>query len=138
MAPATLPDVEEHLKKLVQSLYNLIVQSYDHQGAASQDAMKREITSLITHLQSLSTTAAGLPTTIPPEVIQYIEQGRNPDIYTREFVELVQKWNQKIGGKCEAMALFRDVLAREIVSAMPEVRGEVERVVRATGGKIEG
>lgn len=71
-------------------------------------------------------------------MIQYIEQGRNPDIYTREFVELVQKWNQKIGGKCEAMALFRDVLAREIVSAMPEVRGEVERVVRATGGKIEG
>lgn len=138
MAPATLPDVETHLKHLVQSLYNLTVQSYDHQGPLTTEAMKREITALITHLQSLSATASTLPISIPPEVIQYIEQGRNPDIYTREFVELVQKWNQKIKGKQEAFAQFRDVLAEEIGSAMPEVRGEVRRVMQATGGKFDG
>lgn len=64
-----------------------------------------------------------------------MEDGRNPDIYTREFVELVQKGNQYLKGKAEAFESFRDVLAREMEGAMPEVGEEVRRVVDATGGK---
>lgn len=72
---------------------------------------------------------------LPPEIIDYVDASRNPDIYTREFVELVQRGNQDLKGKKEAFASFRDVLAREMRSAMPEVRGEVERVIQATGGE---
>lgn len=71
---------------------------------------------------------------LPPEIIDYVDSARNPDIYTREFVELVQRGNQDLRGKREAFAGFRDVLAREMRSAMPECRDEVDRVVRATGG----
>lgn len=67
---------------------------------------------------------------LPPEIIDYVDSARNPDIYTREFVELVQRGNQDLKGKREAFASFRDVLAREMRSAMPECRGEVERVMR--------
>jgi hypothetical protein len=49
----------------------------------------------------------------------------------------VQRGNQDLKGKKEAFADFRDVLAREMRSAMPEVRGEVDRVIQATGGKKE-
>lgn len=73
---------------------------------------------------------------LPPEIIDYVDAARNPDIYTREFVELVQRGNQDLKGKKEAFASFRDVLAREMRSAMPECRGEVDRVVRATGGTV--
>lgn len=69
--------------------------------------------------------------------MEYVENGRNPDIYTREFVELVRRGNQLMRGKMRAFGEFRDVLAREMVSAMPEVRGDVERVVGETGGKVE-
>lgn len=65
-----------------------------------------------------------------------MDSARNPDIYTREFVELVQRGNQDLKGKREAFAGFRDVLAREMRSAMPECRGEVDRVVVATGGSV--
>jgi hypothetical protein len=34
---------EAQLKDIVQNLYNLIVQSYDHHGNKTQDAMKREM-----------------------------------------------------------------------------------------------
>lgn len=71
---------------------------------------------------------------MPPEIIQYIEEGRNPDIYTREFVELAQARNQQLKGKSEAYKMFRDVLARDISGAVPELEGEVEAVVRATEG----
>lgn len=69
---------------------------------------------------------------LPPEIIDYVDAARNPDIYTREFVELVQRGNQDLKGKREAFAGFRDVLAREMRSAMPECRAEVDRVVAAT------
>lgn len=75
---------------------------------------------------------------LPPEIIEYVDNARNPDIYTREFVELVQRGNQDLKGKAEAFASFRDVLAREMASAMPECKKEVKRVVEATGGKAEG
>src|ERR1700712_1273701 len=33
---------------------------------------------------------------LPPEIIDYVDSARNPDIYTREFVELVQRGNQDL------------------------------------------
>lgn len=45
----------------------------------------------------------------------------------------MQRGNQDLRGKKEAFAGFRDVLAREMRSAVPECRGEVDRVVRETG-----
>jgi len=74
---------------------------------------------------------------LPPEVISYVESSRNPDIYTREFVELVQKLNQQLRGRSQAYADFRDVLAREMMSALPECRNDVRRVVESTGGRVE-
>jgi hypothetical protein len=69
---------------------------------------------------------------IPPEVVSYVDSGRNPDIYTREFVELVQKGNKTMKAKSEAFSSFRDVLAEEMASAMPEIKGEIEKVMKST------
>lgn len=77
---------------------------------------------------------AALPS-LPFELIQYVEGGRNPDIYTREFVELVRRQNQLVRGKMRAFGAFRDVLAGEMGEALPELREDVGRVVRGTGGE---
>lgn len=71
---------------------------------------------------------------MPPELLEYVENGRNPDIYTREFVELVRRGNQLMRGKQTAFASFRDVLAEQMSSAMPELREDVAKVLEATGG----
>lgn len=72
---------------------------------------------------------------VPREVIQYIEDGRNPDIYTREFVEIVIKQNQFMKGKMEAYRDFRDVLAEQIRISFPELKDKVEEVIDSTGGR---
>jgi mediator of RNA polymerase II transcription subunit 10 len=83
--------------------------------------------------QTAASPTANLPQ-VPPELIQYVEDGRNPDIYTREFVELVRRGNQLMRGKQHAFQTFRDVLAEQINSAMPELREDVARVLAATSG----
>ncbi|KAF4985484.1 hypothetical protein FDECE_16527 [Fusarium decemcellulare] len=91
-------------------------------------------------LRALHTSAAPpnqLPS-VPPELLEYVENGRNPDIYTREFVELVRHGNQLMRGKLNAFSTFRDVLAENMTSAMPELRDDVAQVVEATGGVPPG
>ena len=45
------------------------------------------------------------------------------------MVESVQRNNMYLKGKSEAFAGFRDLLAEEIVKAMPEEEGRVREIV---------
>jgi len=137
MAPATLPQIDEQMRTTIQALYTIIIQVHDHAGAPTEPALKASISTLIQSLLSLSRLAPTLALQIPPEVIEYVQDGRNPDIYTREFVELGMRNNQRLKGKAEAFARLRDVLAGEIAGAVPEMEGEVRRVVVGTGGVWE-
>ena len=88
-------------------------------------------TRLAGSLATLSNDASALPDQIPPEIVDYVDSGRNPDIYTREFVELVQKSNQYLKGRSEAFTRFRDELAEEMVKAWPEMKMDVENVLQS-------
>ncbi|KAI0879747.1 mediator complex, subunit Med10 [Hypoxylon argillaceum] len=153
MAPVSTVDhdaLERQLKDTIQSLHSIMVQvtSYDttttsippspsqpSPRTSSRDALAGEFAALSRALQTVHRTAAtrALPQ-VPPELVQYVDNGRNPDVYTREFVELVRRGNQLMRGKQHAFASFRDVLAGEIESAMPELRQDAERVVAASRG----
>ena len=91
---------------------------------------------LIQNLFALTKAARRLPTHIPIDVIQYVEGSRNPDIYTREFVELVMRYNQQQKGRSEAFASFRDILGQQMAAAIPEIRDDVKRVMEASGGQL--
>ncbi|KAJ8112911.1 hypothetical protein OPT61_g4837 [Boeremia exigua] len=136
MEADAIATVERQLKDIVQTLYNLIVQAYDHHGGKTQEAMKREVQSLIQNLVKLSHTAPSVQIDIPPEVTNYVESSRNPDIYTREFVELVQRTNQMLKGREEAYRFLQEQIAWQLSHAVPELRNDVTRVVEATGGKV--
>ncbi|EKG17022.1 Mediator complex subunit Med10 [Macrophomina phaseolina MS6] len=140
MAPdvsTKLEPVDGQIKKVIQNLYQLVVQVHDYQGTNTEDAMKREINNLLGNLLQLSREAGHLSLQIPPEIIGYVEDGRNPDIYTRQFAELIQKNNQKLKGKSEAFAQFRDILAQKMIVAFPDMNDDVKRIVRNTGGNPE-
>ncbi|KAL2014744.1 hypothetical protein VTN00DRAFT_2269 [Thermoascus crustaceus] len=155
MAPITLSTVDNDLKDVIQHLFEIQSAVHGYLGPETQHELVRKIKSLTLALSSLSSHTRldpshppHPPTTtdpsdppvstiqLPPEIIDYVDAARNPDIYTREFVELVQRGNQDLKGKAEAFASFRDVLAREMRSAMPECRREVDRAVLATGGVV--
>lgn len=81
--------------------------------------------------------ARRLPTHLPLEIIQYVEQTRNPDIYTREFVELVMKYNQQQKGRSEAYAQFRDILGSRMMTGIPEIRNDVRSVLEASKPHVD-
>ncbi|KAG5921909.1 hypothetical protein E4U42_005668 [Claviceps africana] len=142
MTPADEPDhdgLEQQLKDVIQDLYQVMVQvsTYDTTGRPTREVLSNEVKTLSRSLQTIHATASSphvvLPS-VPPELLEYVENGRNPDIYTREFTELVRRGNQLMRGKCLAFGQFRDVLAREMAAALPELRADVDRVLEGTGG----
>lgn len=70
--------------------------------------------------------------------MRMVEEGRNPDIHQREFVEKTWELNQKLKGRSESYAQFRDIFAKELASAVPEMKEDVKKVVEATGGNFNG
>ncbi|CAF3639875.1 unnamed protein product [Fusarium graminearum] len=134
--------LQEQLKDIIQDLYQIMVQvsTYDSAGRSSREVLINEIKTLSESLRTLHASASpphNLPS-VPPELLEYVEHGRNPDIYTREFVELVRRGNQLMRGKLNAFGTFRDVLAENMTTAMPELRDDVVQVVEATGGVPPG
>ncbi|KAJ5575230.1 Mediator complex subunit Med10 [Penicillium hetheringtonii] len=139
MAPVLLNTVDDDLKDVIQHLFE--IQSAVHGYLRPRNATRADNSTTDSDQDANSNTDPSNPRLasiqLPPEIIDYVDSSRNPDIYTREFVELVQRGNQDLKGKQEAFAAFRDVLAREMRSAMPECAGEVDRVVAVTGGAGE-
>lgn len=84
----------------------------------------------------LSQTAPSVHIDIPPEVTNYVESSRNPDIYTREFVELVQRTNQMLKGRAEAYRFLQEQIAWQLSNAVTELKSDVVKVVEATGGNV--
>lgn len=91
---------------------------------------------LIQQLVKLSQTAPTVHIDIPPEVTQYVESSRNPDIFTREFVEMVQRMNQMLKGRLDAYRLLQETLARDFIQGVPDLKDDITRTVESSGGKI--
>ena len=131
------------MKDAIQSLYQMMVQTIAYDAVPSplrsRDVLAKELRAYSKALADIHAAAeakADAMGAIPPEPVMYIENGRNPEIYTREFVELIRRNNQLLRGKQLAYGSFRDVLAEQLRNAMPELRAEVEKVVEATGGPV--
>ncbi|CAK7202137.1 RNA polymerase II mediator complex subunit [Sporothrix eucalyptigena] len=149
MAPighSATAQAETAIRDTIQSLYNVMLHTsaYDAAGPhTSLDALVAEVRILSQALRDVNEVAtqdgplsldspAGLTLpSIPRDLVQYVEAGRNPDIYTREFVELVRRTNQLRAGKRGAFAQFRDTLAGQIRSALPELSGDVDKIMGA-------
>jgi mediator of RNA polymerase II transcription subunit 10 len=130
----TLP---EHLRQIISNLYLILVQAYDFKGDENKEHLATSIKSLIANLQELTRTSRRLPTTVPVDLIQYVEDKRNPDVYKRQIVELVMQYNQLQSGRARAFADFRDILGREMMSAIPDMREDVRVVLKNAGGQVD-
>lgn len=69
---------------------------------------------------------------VPIDVISYIEDGRNPDIYTREFVEVTAKLNARLKGKMEGFAKLRDVLGEKLAAEFPQLKPNIDDIIERT------
>lgn len=99
-----LAETESQLRQVIETLIEAGVMVHDFQGTVeAKEGLTERVNLLTSQLNDLNAHAFKLDQKFPVDVVDYIENGRNPDVYTREFVELLAKKNQYLNGKMKAM-----------------------------------
>ena len=60
---------------------------------------------------------------VPLEVFDYIDQGRNPQLYTKDCMEKAVAKNEEVKGKIDAYRLFKAKLLEELTRVFPKETG---------------
>ncbi|KAK9476543.1 transcription factor subunit Med10 of mediator complex-domain-containing protein [Lipomyces japonicus] len=134
--PPNLKNQEDRLRQLLETLLELGIAVHDYESVPqSRDATIARVNILTSQLSSLDKHAqeSVSDVLVPREIVQYIEDGRNPNVYSREFVELLVKQNQFVNGKMRAVRDFRDILGAMVKQAYPELAADVDFVVQNSG-----
>lgn len=129
---------EQQVAAIIESFIELGVSVYDYPD--TPEATQGMVTNLRRNVDRLARLnqrsndpeSALAQVDIPLEVIQYIEDGRNPDIYTREFVEAIRRSNQYQRAKMHALKQLRDSLADKITDEFPDLAPSVQDILRRT------
>lgn len=130
-----LASAAEQLLLLIETFIELGVLVHDHPGTQqSNTALMHKVNQLTSQLSTLSSDTNTNQYPVPVDVIAYIEDGRNPDIYTREFVEVVAKLNAKLKGKMKGFALLRDTLSDKLKEEFPQLSEEINNIRERTKG----
>ncbi|KAH7560872.1 hypothetical protein ACOSP7_016680 [Xanthoceras sorbifolium] len=112
---------------LLHQLY-LTVSSFN---AASQLPLLQRLNSLVTELDNMVNLSEKCNIEVPMEVLNLIDDGKNPDEFTRDIINSCIAKNQVTKGKTDAFKSFRKHLLEELEQTFPD---EVEsyREIRAS------
>ncbi|GJM99331.1 hypothetical protein PR202_ga16421 [Eleusine coracana subsp. coracana] len=113
---------------------NLTVSSFN---SASQLPLLQRLNGLVAELDTMQKLAEGCNIQVPMEVVNLIDDGKNPDEFTRDVLNSCIAKNQITKGKTDAFKSLRKHLLEELEEAFPE---DVEgyREIRATAAAVSG
>ncbi|WCJ38261.1 Mediator of RNA polymerase II transcription subunit 10b [Euphorbia peplus] len=101
---------------LLHQLY-LTVSSYN---VASQLHLLERLNNLIMELDNMSKLSEKCNIQIPMEVLNLIDDGKNPDEFTRDVINSCIAKNQVTKGKADACKSLRKTLLEELEQAFPD------------------
>ncbi|XP_062355921.1 mediator of RNA polymerase II transcription subunit 10 isoform X1 [Cinclus cinclus] len=107
--------LEEHLEKFVENIRQLGIIVSDFQPS-SQTGLNQKLNFMVTGLQDIDKCRQQLhDISVPLEVFEYIDQGRNPQLYTKECLERALAKNEQVKGKIDTMKVNQDEWKHNVI-----------------------
>jgi len=109
----TFEKIIEDTRKL-----SLVVSNFQPTG---QLVLNQTINQLVGSLRDIDSQKSHFAEThIPHEVFDYIDAGKNPQLFTKDCIEKALNKNEQIKGKIELYKKFRTELLSQLQSVFPE------------------
>lgn len=114
-----LVQVTNSIQKTLGLLHqlHLTVSSFN---VASQLPLLQRLNSLVTELDNMQRLADKCNIQVPMEVVNLIDDGKNPDEFTRDVLNSCINKNQITKGKTDAFKSFRKHLLEELEQTFPD------------------
>ncbi|KAK9716715.1 hypothetical protein RND81_06G252700 [Saponaria officinalis] len=143
-----LSEVIKSIEKTLGILHQLYL-TVSSFNVASQLPLLHRINSLVAELDSLMSMSQHCDIQLPLEVLNLIDDGSNPDAFTRDILNSCIAKNQTTKGKTDSFKSLRKHLLEELEQAFPseveayrEIRAssaaEMKRMVQAQGALPNG
>lgn len=116
---SSLDYLESQLEMLIENVRQLgiIVADFQPQG---QTVLNTKINQIVNSLQDIDKYKDQIPDIqVPLEVFDYIDQGRNPQLYTKDCMEKALAKNELLKGKIDSYRRFKAMLLIELSKVFP-------------------
>lgn len=118
---ASIEELEKTLESFVENIRQLGITVNDFQSA-SQQVLNQKINTLVAGLKEIEQRKSQVQNIIiPTEVFNYIDQGKNPSLYTKDCLERALSKNEQVKGKIEVYSQFRQELILDLGKIYPEL-----------------
>ncbi|KAJ3221400.1 hypothetical protein HK099_003547 [Clydaea vesicula] len=104
---ANLTKIENQILKLLDAQYKLSLTIHDFQSSA---VLHERVNNLIIELRNLDNLKNLSNLKIPPQLIEYIHNNKNPDIYSKQLFQSLADKNQKTSGRINAIKVYIGLL----------------------------
>ncbi|CAG2106172.1 unnamed protein product [Medioppia subpectinata] len=122
---SALDQLETNLESLTENVRQLgiIVSDFQPQGQG-QTALNTKLNQIVTSLQDIDRikndmTGKSSDIQVPLEVFEYIDEGRNPQLYTKDCMEKALQKNELVKGKIDSYRRFKAMLLVELSKVFP-------------------
>ncbi|CAD6191412.1 unnamed protein product [Caenorhabditis auriculariae] len=88
----------------------------------SQEPLNQKLTTLISGLQELDAIRRNFDDIrVPMELLTFLDQGKNPQLFTKEVLERTLQKNKEVNGKIEMYKKFKAYLLKELGDEAPAI-----------------
>ncbi|KRY01952.1 Mediator of RNA polymerase II transcription subunit 10 [Trichinella pseudospiralis] len=113
-------NLEQCLENFIENSRQLCMVATDFQ-ASSQTVLNQKIQAVLGGLQELSAKHSKFnDIKIPVELLDYVDAGKNPQLYTKDCIEKTLIRNKEVNGKIEQYKKFRACLLNELTDLFPK------------------
>merc|ERR1712189_97040 len=113
--------LQQNIEKFVETTRQIGIMVSDFQPG-SQDILNDKLNSLITDMQAVENCKQLVQDVeVPLEIFQYVDEGKNPELYTKDCLERALIKNTAVKGKVDAYKNFRVALTEELTKEFPEM-----------------
>lgn len=116
-----MEQLESQIELFVENVRQLGIIVSDFQPQTGQTTLNQKLNSVVTTLNDIDRLKSSVQDIqVPVEVFDYIDKGRNPLFYTKDYMERALAKNEEVKGKIDYYKRFKDILIEELNKAFPK------------------
>ncbi|XP_046373927.1 mediator of RNA polymerase II transcription subunit 10-like [Haliotis rubra] len=111
--------LEQQLELFIENTrqMGIIVSDFQPQG---QNVLNQKLQTMVLEMQEIDKFRPQMQDVhVPLEVFDYIDQGKNPNLYTKDCLEKALAKNELIKGKMDNLKRFKAMLMVELTKVFP-------------------
>lgn len=116
---APLEQLEQQLERAIENVrqVRIVVSDFQPQGQPALNQKLQQICRDLGEIDKLRPSVSDIQ--VPLEVFEYIDAGRNPQLFTKDCMEKAHTKNEEVKGKIDAYRMFKARLLVELSAVFP-------------------